>query len=255
MQLKVLGCSGGIGGSLRTTSLKVGRHTLIDAGTGAGDMSVAELGQIDHIFLTHAHLDHIALLPLLIDTVGSMRGQPVHVHATSATLGILKAHIFNWHVWPDFSEIPNKASPFMKFSPFELGDTFTPEAGVTITALPAQHTVPAVGYQVDSGRASLVFSGDTGVNDALWAVVNKIENLRYLIIETAFCNREHELAVASKHLTPAMLACELAKLERQAEIFITHLKPGEIELTMQEIAHDAAAYRPKMLKNGLVFDF
>jgi ribonuclease BN (tRNA processing enzyme) len=99
-----------------------------------------------------------------------------------------------------------------------------------------------------------VFSGDTTTNDELWKVVNAIVNLRYLIIETAFCNREHDLAVASKHLCPSMLAEELAKLTRPAEIYITHLKPGEPELIMQEIRQCAGAYQPCMLRNGQEFE-
>jgi ribonuclease BN (tRNA processing enzyme) len=114
--------------------------------------------------------------------------------------------------------------------------------------------VPAIGYRLDSGRASLVFTGDTTTNDPLWAEVNKIENLRYLIIETAFCNRERELAIASKHLCPSMLADELAKFKRKAEIYITHLKPGEVEVTMQEIAECAGKYNPRMLENNQIFE-
>src|SRR5690606_31701143 len=117
----------------------------------------------------------------------------------------------------------------------QVGDTID-LSGRRITALPANHVVPAVGYVLDSGSASLVFTGDTTTNDPLWRIVNRLTNLRYLIIETAFCNREKNLAVASKHLCPSMLAEELGKLERDAEVFITHLKPGEIELTMEEIA-------------------
>ena len=123
------------------------------------------------------------------------------------------------------------------------------------TVLPAHHSVPAVGYQLDSGKASLVFTGDTTINDSFWEVVNKIENLRYLIIETAFCNRERQLAELSKHLCATMLAEELAKLERNPDIYVTHLKPGEIELTMQEIEECAGQYRPRMLQNNQVFDF
>ena len=115
--------------------------------------------------------------------------------------------------------------------------------------------MPAVGYHLDSGAGSLVFTGDTTVNDMLWRLVNRMGNLRYLIIETAFCNREKSLAIASKHLCPSMLADELAKLERSADIFITHLKPGEIELTMQEIAECAGQYQPRMLQNNQVFEF
>jgi cAMP phosphodiesterase len=184
-----------------------------------------------------------------------MRDQPLLVYATSATIDILKTHIFNWKVWPDFSEIPNSTSPYMRFVPMELGESVTPEPGLTLTAVPAHHTVPAVGYQLDSGKHSVVFTGDTTVNDQFWPVVNAIDNLKALIIETAFCNREKGVAQASRHLCPSMLVEELTKLTRQVDIHITHLKPGEIELTMQEIAEEASAFRPKMLKNGQIIDF
>lgn len=56
MKLRILGCSGGIGGEhLRTTSLLVDDDVLIDAGTGVGDLPIADLARIDHVFLTHTH--------------------------------------------------------------------------------------------------------------------------------------------------------------------------------------------------------
>jgi ribonuclease BN (tRNA processing enzyme) len=255
MKLRVLGCSGGIGGRhLRTTSLLVDNDILIDAGTGVGDVSLAELMLIDHIFVTHSHLDHVCTIPFLVDTVGGMRNKPLTVHAAEPTLEIIRNHVFNWSIWPDFTQVPTPANPFMRYEAMELGQTIELK-GRKITALPAVHTVPAVGYQVDSGRASLVFTGDTTTNDPLWKIVNRIANLRYLIIETAFCDRERDLAIASKHLCPSLLAEELAKLERSAEVFITHLKPGEIELTMQEIEDCAGPYKPRMLQNNQVFEF
>lgn len=254
MKIKVLGCSGGIGGRhLRTTALRVDNNILIDAGTGVSDLSLSELAAIDHIFVTHSHLDHIATIPFIVDTVGAMRNDPITVYATDETLDTLKNHIFNWSVWPDFTAIPNKQKPFMRYQKIKLGQTIA-VGDAKLTVLPANHTVPAVGYQVDSGKASFVITGDTTTNDPFWKIVNKIPNLKYLVIETAFCNRERALAEASKHLCPSMLAEELAKLERSAEIFITHLKPGEIELTMQEIEEFAGDYHPRMLQNGQVFD-
>ena len=255
MKLKVLGCSGGIGGRhLRTTTLLVDNDILIDAGTGVGDISLAELMLIDHIFITHSHLDHVCSIPFLVDTVGGMRNKPLTVHASEPTLEIIRNHIFNWSIWPDFSQIPTPSKPFMRYEAMELGETVELK-GRKITSLPANHVVPAVGFQVDSGQASLVFTGDTTTHDPLWKVVNKITNLRYLIIETAFCNRERELAIAAKHFCPSLLAEELTKLEQSAEIFITHLKPGEVELTMQEIEDCAGEYKPRMLQNNQVFEF
>ena len=255
MKLKILGCSGGIGGKhLRTTSMLLDRDILIDAGTGVMDLSIAEMAMVDHVFITHTHLDHIASLPLMIDPVADRRSKPLVVYGTEAVLTILRNHIFNWAIWPDFSEIPTPEAPFMRFQSIERGQTIDLN-GRKITALPAEHTVPAVGYQLDSGAASLVFSGDTGVCVAFWRVVNRIPNLRHLIIECAFSNREKQLALLSKHLCPEMLATELLKLERSCEILITHLKPGQIELTMEEIETCLGEFRPKMLQNSQLIEF
>lgn len=255
MKAKILGCSGGIGGRhLRTTSILINHDILIDAGTGVADLSLAELTMIDHVFLTHPHLDHIATLPLMIDTVGEMRDKPLTVYCTEAVLQILKNHIFNWAVWPDFSEIPSAEAPFLRFKVIRVGQKIK-LGGLTVAAVPADHTVPAVGYHLDSGTGSLVFTGDTTVNDVFWPVINKIRNLRHLIIECAFSNREARLARLSKHMCPDMLASELLKLERDCEIHITHLKPGQIELTMGEIESSIGDFKPRMLQNNQVLEF
>lgn len=254
MQLKVLGCSGGIGGHLRTTSFLLDDDILIDAGTGVSDLSIEQLIAINHIFITHAHLDHIACLPLLIDTVMGMRPHPVTLHATKETLSVLKNHIFNWKIWPDFNQIPNAESPFLLYQELNLGETFSLN-GMTIRPVPANHVVPSVGYLIDSGKNSLVFTGDTTTCDALWPELNKVSNLKYLIIETAFSNAEAELAKVSKHLCPSMLVQELAKLNKTVEVFITHLKPGEGEMIMQEIEQSLIAIKPKALQQADLFSF
>jgi ribonuclease BN (tRNA processing enzyme) len=254
MKLRVLGCSGGIGGNLHTTSLLLDRDVLIDAGTGVVGLSLAEMSEIDHVFVTHSHLDHIACIPLLVDSVSFMRDKPLTVHATAATLETLQQHIFNWKIWPDFTQIPNAQQPYMRFQAIELGQTVILSER-RITPLPANHVVPAVGFQLDSGKASLVYTGDTTTNDAFWKVVNRISNMRYLIIETAFSNAEKELAILSKHLCPSLLAEDLLKLQQNPQVYITHLKPGEVELTMREIGECVQGSKPRMLQNGQLFEF
>jgi len=255
MKLRVLGCSGGMGGRhLRTTSMLLDQDILVDAGTGVVDLSLTELLLIDHVFVTHSHLDHVATIPFMVDTVGGMRNKALTVYAVPGTLEIIRNHIFNWSVWPDFAQIPTPENPWLRYCAIEVGQCIELK-GRRITALPANHVVPAVGYQLDSGQASLVFTGDTSINDPLWPIINRIANLKYLIIETAFCNKDKQLAVVSKHLCPSMLAEELARLERTADIFITHLKPGEIELTMQEIEECAGQFKPRMLQNNQTFEF
>lgn len=253
MKLRVLGCSGGIGGNLHTTSFLLDHDVLIDAGTGVGELSLTELSMIDHVFVTHSHLDHVASIPFIVDSVGCMRDRPLNVYATAETLDILRQHLFNWKIWPDFTGIPNAQNPYMCYQSIELGETVMLD-GRKITAIPADHVVPAVGYHLDSGNASLVFSGDTTSQDASWSIINNIPNLRYLIIETAFSDSEKELAIASKHLCPSMLAEELGKFQCDAEVFITHLKPGEVELTMQEIENSVQGRCPAMLMNNQKFE-
>jgi ribonuclease BN (tRNA processing enzyme) len=253
MKLKILGCSGGIGGDLRTTSMLLDHDVLIDAGTGVGDLSLAELASIDHVFVTHSHMDHVAFIPFLLDTVGWMRERPISLHATQETIDILHQHLFNWKLWPDFSQIPSAASPMLRYEPLEIGRARELRT-CTITALPANHVVPAVGFHIDAGASSLVFTGDTTTNDALWRSVNEITNLRYLVIETALSDRERDLAIASKHLCPSLLAEELAKLRLDPEIYITHLKPREADLIMEEIGARVSERRARMLRNGQVFE-
>ena len=253
MKIRVLGCSGGIGGALRTTSFLVDSDILIDAGTGVGDLSIEQLVAVDHVFISHSHLDHITCLPFLLDTVMGMRPHPVTVYAIADTLKILREHVFNWKIWPDFNVIPDASEPFLQYKEIKLGETID-LGGRKITALPANHVVPAVGYKLDSGNSSLIFSGDTTRCDAFWQQVNATENLKYLIMETAFSNAEIELATVSKHLCPSMLKEELAKLERQAEIFITHLKPGEGEAIMREIAETVRTHQPQALRAQQTFE-
>ncbi|MGZ5089202.1 MAG: MBL fold metallo-hydrolase [Usitatibacter sp.] len=252
MRIKVLGCSGGIGGGLRTTSFLIDEDVLIDAGTGVGDLSLENLAKIDHIFVSHSHLDHVTSIPFLVDTVCWMRRNPIIVYGIKETLDILRAHLFNWKIWPDFTQIPSAEAPFMVYREIKVGEVVELR-GRRFTAIPANHTVPAVGYLMDNGRNALIFSGDTATNDALWSVVNATKNLKYLIIETAFSNKESDIAAASKHLCPRILAQELEKMRVSPEVFITHLKPGEGALTMKEVGEAAGRWRPRMLENNQEF--
>lgn len=252
MKVRVLGCSGGIGGSLRTTALLVDDDVLIDAGTGVGDLSMEALAKIDHIFVSHSHLDHVTSIPFLVDTVCWMRRSPIVVYGIKETLDILRAHLFNWRIWPDFTQIPDAEKPFMVYREVRVGETVELD-GRRFTPIPANHTVPAVGYKLQSQRGTLIYTGDTAQNDELWEVVNATPDLKYLIIETAFSNKERDIAAASKHLCPQMLAEELGKMRVQPEVFITHLKPGEVALTMREVSQACGRWRPRMLENNQEF--
>ena len=235
MKVRVLGCSGAIAKDCRTTSFLVDADMLVDAGTGVGDLTLDEMKGIDHVLLTHSHLDHIAALPLMIDAIASQRTGPVRIHALAGTIAAIKAHIFNNVIWPDFSRIPTVEAPFITFHEIEIGQTLE-ISGKHIEVLPAVHTVPAVGYAVTSGKGCWVFSGDTERNPAFWRRINQMD-VAVLVIETAFSNREKDLARRSLHLSPLALAEELDCIDKGKSfpIYITHTKPAETELIMSEI--------------------
>jgi cAMP phosphodiesterase len=234
--LRILGASGGFGKYLRTTSFLFDKDILIDAGTGVGDLSLRELVQINHVFLTHSHLDHMASLPLLLDAVGAKRSQPVITYALPETIEILKKHIFNGDIWPDFSRIPSKENPFLRFQEVQHRDSFEIN-GRRISPLPANHTVPAIGYTLTSKTGSqLAFTGDTICSQAFWDQLNELSNLKHIIIETSFTNEQMGLAAQSKHLTPNLLMQELKNLHiSEVSVYITHLKPGFEAETLDQI--------------------
>ncbi len=235
MKIRVLGCSGAIAKHCRTTSFLLGAKVLIDAGTGIGDLTLNEMQEIDHVFLTHSHLDHIAALPLMLDAVGTRRKKPIYVYGLQSTLDALKVNIFNDVIWPNFSRIPSAESPYLRLSPIEVGKQ-TRVNGVLVEALPAQHSVPALGYAASEKGPCWIFTGDTGDCADLWQRVNNL-NVGMLVIETAFSNKEMELALISGHLAVHTMTAQLDHLrtEKDFPIYITHTKPCETELIMREI--------------------
>lgn len=265
MRFQILGCSGGLGGlprvaglpgkPFRTSSFLLDQDILIDAGTGVEDLPVDELCRIDHVFLTHSHLDHICALPLMLDTVGGSRDRPVIVHALPETIRALREHIFNWVIWPDFTEIPHFERPWMVFEELQVDQPV--QVGTrTIRPISANHTVPAVGFHISGPRGSLIYSGDTLPNEEFWRTVNGVPDLRYLILETAFSNKERDLAVTAKHLHPIQLAEELKRMVVDPQLCITHLKPSDRELIAREIESWAGRFQPRILQTGdvLVID-
>jgi ribonuclease BN (tRNA processing enzyme) len=237
MNIQVLGCSGSIARDCRTTSFLLGEDLLIDAGTGVGDLSLDALERIDHILLTHSHLDHVLGVPLLADSVLRRRqargAAPIEVHALPETLAVLHDHLFNNQLWPDFTRLPSAENPVLRFVPFQVGETLAP-GGHRIEVLSARHSVPACGFAVHSptpGRGAWVFSGDTGPNLAFWERITQFP-VAHIVIETAFSEPECRLAQASGHHCPSSLAAELALAPPDARIYITHIKPGEIDAVM-----------------------
>ena len=256
MQIRVLGCSGSIAAGCRTTSFLLDDDVLIDAGTGVGDLTLEEMVRIDHILVTHSHLDHVLSIGLLADSVTRRRRAaarpPIEVHALAPTIAALRQHIFNGVVWPDFTRLPDEDHPVLRFQPLQVGEVLQLD-GRRIEVLPASHTVPAVGYAVLGSRGAWVFTGDTGPNPALWERLAQL-SVTTLVIETAFGDDERALARLSMHLCPADLQAELSRLETPTDVRITHIKPGEVDAVIGAINAGTSRHRVRALASGDVME-
>jgi ribonuclease BN (tRNA processing enzyme) len=253
MQVRVLGCSGGICRGVATTSFLIDKDILVDCGTGVSELALEEMRNIRHIFITHSHLDHITSIPLLADTLfDSLVGNPIIVHAQKKTLEVLQNHIFNREVWPDFTALPSKPNAVLKLNTMKAGAT-TALDGRIIQMIPVNHAVPGVGYRVESAGRSFAFSGDTTGNESLWTALNRHDGLDLLFVESAFSNSDIELARQAFHYCPQLLARDLPKLRHRPVVCITHLKPGEEDLIMKECREALPGWELKQLKSGDVF--
>lgn len=254
MKLEVLGCAGGMGGREKlTTCLLLDHDVLLDAGTGLCELDLLQLLQIDHVFITHSHLDHVVGLAFLLDSVLGERSNPVTVHASEGVIATLKEHLFNWSLWPDFAAIPNKVDPILRWAPMLLGSTIE-LAGRRITSYPVPHTVEAVAYSVSNDERGFLFSGDMASSPDLWVQLADGQ-CDTVIVDCSFPDAQSEIAVLSKHFCSQMLVEDIAPMPYSTQFLITHLKPGQEERIMCELAQHDNKRLFNALKKGDVFIF
>lgn len=238
MKLHVLGCSGSESPDRRLPAYLLDDTLLLDAGTICSALSLDEQRRIDHILLTHSHLDHIRGVPLLADNIiTSGNSRTVTIHALPETLDALSSHILNGTVWPDFSRIPPE-HPVIRYEPVHPEVPFSLD-GWVVTPFAVPHAVPAVGYRIEKGGRRLFYTGDTGtLPPGFWDRVGCVDTL---IIEASFPNGQESLAHLTGHLTPLLLARELDSLPAlPSKIGVVHLKPlyfDQISLELEALSH------------------
>jgi cAMP phosphodiesterase len=207
----------------------------IDAGSLAMAATALQKKQVRDVILTHAHLDHIAGLPLFVDDLFATLSCPVCVHATEETIEILERDIFNWSVYPRFSELENDNGKVMEYQPFEIGREFTVKH-LRVRAVEVNHNVPSVGFIVSDGTTTFALTSDTSEMDEFWQVLNREKNLSAILVECAFPNELEELAQVSYHLTPKMLQKELEKIKLPGcLIYVVNIKPMYRDEIVREI--------------------
>lgn len=251
MKIEVLGCSGGIGPGLKTTSFLVDDGLLVDAGTGVELLSKERMLKIRQVLISHAHLDHIAGLPLMLATIFDRHQHPVNVYALDSVIDALQQHVFNWTIWPDYTLLP-ETQPIVRLHPIQVGQTL--QLGThQIEVLPAEHPSPTAGYFIADHQSSFAFTGDTGINHGLWPIINRLQP-QLLFIDVSFTDDMDELAKLSGHLTPLQLVQQLPQLKSPTKIMITHLKPGFEQAIMDSFSSMPSHSAPQKLHQGAVLE-
>jgi ribonuclease BN (tRNA processing enzyme) len=255
MKLRVLGCDGGRGQGYYSTGLLFDDRYLIDAGTILSALTVEEALRITDIFLTHSHLDHLCELPYLLDATFGRRDEPLRVHGQRPTIDAMMAHLFNDVIWPDFSRIPAPGQGQFTLHEIEPGRDY--QAGdLTFTPIQVNHVVPTVGYKIADRGGCVMFSGDTGPMTEFWRIANEAVNLKAVIVDLSFPEREHFVARISGHMTAGDVAAELRNLHQDCAVYAFHYKVGQGPVVAAEAAQIRHSGRPvRTLKDSVVLFF
>src|SRR5256884_1632107 len=237
MKLRVLGAFGGEGLGHRPTAFLINDRTLIDAGTVSSTLTVPEQLSIEHALISHPHLDRVAGLVYLSETLGFCEnGAAVTITGIDHVVSTLRGSVFNNVLWPDFSKIPHPDVPVVKYRTL-IEDVEQRVSDLWVTPVAVSHSVPAAGFIVHDGSTGVIYSGDTGPTEALWRTARGLRGLRAIILECAFPNRLGPLAQIAKHMTPALIRRELDKLPPDLPVWIFHVKPQFHEEIGEELAH------------------
>lgn len=235
------------------TCFVIDNSVAIDAGSLAMASTPEQQDEIRDIVITHAHLDHIAGLPLFIDDHFSTLTEPITVYATQDVIDILERDIFNWDVYPRFSELTNANGPVLRYEPFGRAEEFTARH-LTLRPVEVNHKVPSSGFLISDATTTIALSGDTAETDGFWNLVNSADNLSAILIECAFPDELDDLAVVSHHLTPRRMREELAKCERSCPVYVVNLKPMFRDVIMAQLA-ELNLTGLSVLKVGKVYDW
>jgi cAMP phosphodiesterase len=238
----------------RLTCFLIDDSVAIDAGSLAISTTDQQRRSVRDIIVTHPHIDHVASLPIFIDDLFSSLQEPVRVYATPEVINILERDLFNWSLYPRFSELKNMHGSVLEYVPVEIGKEFK-VAHLKVRAIPVTHSVPTIGLIVSDGTSTVAFSSDTAKTDEFWHAVNSVDRVSAIFIEASFPNSMTELATLSFHLTPNSLKEELSKLERQdVDILAVHLKPSFRAEVVKEL-EALNLPRLRVMQPGIYYEF
>lgn len=233
MKVKLLGSSTDGARLQYAMSYVVDDAVAIDAGC-LGFAPIDAQRRVEHVFLSHTHLDHIGSLPLFVENVYRPGPQCPTIYGSESVLQCLRQDVFNDRVWPDMIHMSDQGEPFLRLEHIESGKQIR-TAGLMITPIAVDHIVPTLGFIVEDDDAAVAFVSDTGPTEAIWTAANNTPNLKAVFLEASFPNSMEWLAIQAAHLTPAMFLDEYRKLNREVPVIVIHIKAAFRDIVLHEL--------------------
>jgi HD-GYP domain-containing protein (c-di-GMP phosphodiesterase class II)/ribonuclease BN (tRNA processing enzyme) len=249
-KIKILGAHGTRGKDHGTTSFLLNKTTAIDAGNLLNSLE-EESTEIELLFLTHSHLDHIVDIAYIVDNYFNLRQKTLKIVALKETVEVIQKNFLNDSIWPDFSKIyMSNGLPVIEYEVIEVGKEYKISKNETLRAFKTDHTVPSCGYVYTKNSEAVLITGDTLSLSGMFDELDKDKQIKSVVIECSFPNELEKLAIESKHLTSKLLFTQLNKLKKgELRLYINHIKPSFKEKIIEEIAKYRAKWQPIILND------
>ena len=256
-KITVLGAYGSKLKGYGTSSFLINNKNVIDAGNLLSPLE-EHSANIENIWLTHSHLDHIHDIAYILDNYFSVRKKSLNIIGLASTIKTIKKHFFNDLIWPDFSKIAmfNSDQMTLTYTEIELGKNYSIGEDEFIKAFKTDHTIPSCGYIYTKNKSAILISADTYSLETIIDEINDNVKINSMVLECSFPSDMEELAKNSKHLTPKLLFNQLKFLKRKnVKLYINHIKPTFLKKIENEIKEYSDKWGAKIVKDGEFINF
>jgi ribonuclease BN (tRNA processing enzyme) len=195
-----------------------------------------------HIFLSHAHLDHVVGLTYILSAPATGTLRRAHVHATERTLAAVREHLFAEPIFP--------LMPAYEFHPL-TSRVEVPGDGV-LTHVALSHPGGTTGFRIDWPDRSLAFITDTTVDGTYTDFVRGAD---LLVHECYFPDAQAEWAkkTGHSHTTPV---AELAREAGVGQLVLMHIDPRRTDADPIDLRKAQAIFpRTELAEDLMAVDF
>jgi ribonuclease BN (tRNA processing enzyme) len=249
--IQILGAYGTKSKGFGTSSFLLNNLNVIDAGNLLNTLEEKSI-EIENVWLTHSHLDHIEDIAYILDNYFHIRKKTLNIIGLPETIQAIQEHYLNDTIWPDFSKIKlnNSLEYAVTYTIVNLTQEYKIDSEKTIRAFQTDHTVESCGYIYKENESSILITADTYSLESMLDEINKDKTIKTIVVECSFPSEMEILAKESKHLTPKLLFKMLKPIENAGiNLYINHIKPSYLNIIIKEIEQYRGVWQPKILKD------